>query len=41
VLETVQTPAERMPKEVFYIPALVLLGLVLLWQRARQTEPAF
>jgi hypothetical protein len=41
VLQTVQTRAEQMPKEVFYIPAFVLLGLVLVWQRSRQTVPAF
>jgi hypothetical protein len=41
VLATVQTRAEQMPKEVFYIPAFVLLGLVLVWQRRRQTVPAF
>ncbi len=29
-------PAKRMPKEVFYIPALLLLGLVLLSQLARK-----
>ncbi|MCB2137095.1 MAG: DUF3394 domain-containing protein, partial [Rhodobacteraceae bacterium] len=38
---TVQTEAERMPKEVFYIPALLLLGLVIAVQRRRQTVPAF
>ncbi|MFP1632025.1 TRAP transporter permease [Zhengella sp. ZM62] len=37
----VQTEAERMPKEIFYIPALVLLGVVVLFQRRRQTVPAF
>ncbi len=31
-------PAERMPKEVFYIPALLLLGLVLLSQLARKRK---
>lgn len=40
-IATVQVPAERMPKEVFYIPALLLLGLVILMQRRRQTQPAF
>lgn len=38
---TVSVPAERMPKEVFYIPALVLLGLIIMVQRRRQTVPAF
>ncbi|MFN4098249.1 MAG: TRAP transporter permease [Pararhodobacter sp.] len=33
--------ADRMPKEVFYLPALLLLGLVILFQRRRQTKPAF
>jgi len=41
VVENVQLPAERMPKEVFYLPALLLLGLVVLLQRRRQTTPAF
>ncbi|PVB61432.1 TRAP transporter permease [Labrenzia sp. 011] len=41
VISKVQLPAERMPKEVFYIPALLLLGLVILMQRRRQTVPAF
>lgn len=35
------TPAQRMPKQVFYIPALLLLGLVVALQRRRQTKPAF
>ncbi|WP_343079128.1 TRAP transporter permease [Ostreiculturibacter nitratireducens] len=35
------TPAHRMPKQVFYIPALLLLGLVVVLQRRRQTKPAF
>ncbi len=37
----VETEAERMPKEIFYIPALVLLTFVVLMQRRRQTVPAF
>ncbi|WP_051631113.1 TRAP transporter permease [Afifella pfennigii] len=41
LIETVKLPAERMPKEIFYIPALVLFGLVWLAQRRRQTVPAF
>ncbi|WP_299818423.1 TRAP transporter permease [uncultured Roseibium sp.] len=41
VVSKVQLPAERMAKEVFYIPALLLLGLVILMQRRRQTVPAF
>jgi len=31
-------PASRMPKEVFYIPALLLLGVVLLSQLARKRK---
>ncbi|MGI9405328.1 MAG: TRAP transporter permease, partial [Hyphomicrobiaceae bacterium] len=31
----------RWPKEIFYIPALLLLGIVILFQRRRQTQPAF
>ncbi len=37
----VQKEAKRWFKEVFYIPALLLLGLVILLQRRRQTVPAF
>lgn len=37
----VQRPADRLPQEVFYLPALLLLGLVILFQRRRQTKPAF
>ncbi|MGQ7844715.1 TRAP transporter permease [Granulosicoccus sp. 3-233] len=40
-VETVQIPAERLYKEVFYIPALLVLGLVVWLQRRRQTKPAF
>ena len=32
----VYLPAERMPKEVFYLPALLLLGIVLLAQLGRR-----
>jgi TRAP transporter 4TM/12TM fusion protein len=38
---SLQRPADRLPKEVFYIPALALLALVVALQRRRQTEPAF
>ena len=41
VVTNVQVPNDRMPKEVLYIPALLLLGLVILLQRRRQTQPAF
>jgi len=37
----VLSPADRMPKQVFYIPALLLLALVVMLQRRRQTKPAF
>jgi len=40
-IKSVQTAAERMPKQVFYIPALILLALVIMLQRRRQTQPAF
>lgn len=41
MIKQVDKPASRMPKEVFYLPALLLLGLVVLMQRRRQTQPAF
>lgn len=37
----VQMERERIAKEVFYIPALLLLGFVIMMQRRRQTVPAF
>jgi len=40
-LVQVEQPRDRLPAEVFYLPALLLLGLVILFQRRRQTEPAF
>jgi len=40
-IDQVQMPAKRMVKEVFYIPALLVLGLVVWLQRRRQTKPAF
>ena len=40
-IAAVQLEAERMPKEIFYIPALILLALVVFFQRRRQTTPAF
>jgi TRAP transporter 4TM/12TM fusion protein len=40
-LAAVQTATERLPAQIFYIPALLLLGLVILLQRRRQTKPAF
>ncbi|HFQ14881.1 MAG TPA: DUF3394 domain-containing protein, partial [Rhodobacteraceae bacterium] len=38
VIAKAYEPAERMPKEVFYIPALLLLGLVLLSQVTRKRK---
>ncbi len=40
-LASVQVAQERLPEQVFYIPALLLLGLVIVLQRRRQTKPAF
>ncbi|MBD8875913.1 TRAP transporter permease [Roseibium polysiphoniae] len=37
----VRQEAERLPKEIFYIPALLLLGLVIALQRRRTDVPAF
>lgn len=37
----VQIENDRMPKEVFYLPAILLLGFVILLQRRRQEKPAF
>jgi TRAP transporter 4TM/12TM fusion protein len=40
-ITSLQRPADRLPKEIFYLPALLLLGLVVALQRRRQTKPAF
>jgi TRAP transporter 4TM/12TM fusion protein len=40
-LVTVGREADRLPQQLFYIPALLLLGLVMFLQRRRQTQPAF
>ncbi len=40
-IANVQTEASRMPKEIFYIPALILLALIIMLQRRRQTVAAF
>ncbi|NBB98370.1 MAG: DUF3394 domain-containing protein, partial [Alphaproteobacteria bacterium] len=40
-LVAVGREADRMPQQIFYIPALLLLGMVILLQRRRQTQPAF
>ncbi|MDO6461833.1 TRAP transporter permease [Granulosicoccaceae sp. 1_MG-2023] len=42
VISEVQLPAERPVKEIFYIPALALLALIVFLQRRRQRKlPAF
>ena len=41
VIAEVQQRADRLPAQVFFIPALLLLGLVIMLQRRRQTKPAF
>jgi hypothetical protein len=41
VILEVQERAERLPAQLFFIPALLLLGLVIFMQRRRQTKPAF
>ena len=41
-IAVIEVPATgRLPQEVFYLPALLLLGLVIALQRRRQTKPAF
>lgn len=37
----VMVAAERLPKQVFYLPAIILLFVVIVLQRRRQTKPAF
>ena len=41
VVTEVQVENERMPKELFFIPALILLAGIVLIQRPRATQPAF
>jgi TRAP transporter 4TM/12TM fusion protein len=41
IVSAVKVPNDRLLKEVFYIPAVFLLGLVIMLQRRRQTQPAF
>jgi TRAP transporter 4TM/12TM fusion protein len=41
VLGSVQVPRDRVPAQLFFIPAVLLLGVVILLQRRRQTKPAF
>lgn len=40
-ITSVQATRSRLPEQIFYIPALLLLGLVIMMQRRRQTQPAF
>ncbi len=40
MLETIQKEVDRMPKEVFYIPALALLAFVVISQRRRREAEA-
>ena len=37
----VQVENDRMPKEIFFIPALLLLLMIVMIQRPRATQPAF
>ena len=41
-IASVQVPADRPPKQLFYVPALLLLGLIVMLQRRRRDvdEPA-
>ena len=39
-VQAIKTPKDRMPKEVFYIPALILFGIIYLIQRRRRDAPA-
>ncbi|MBO9395731.1 TRAP transporter permease [Shimia sp. R9_2] len=41
VISQVQVENERMPKELFFIPALLLLAGLMMIQRPRATQPAF
>ncbi|MGR3503204.1 TRAP transporter permease [Pseudaestuariivita sp.] len=41
VIRQVQVENDRLPKELFFIPALLLLSLLVLMQRPRATQPAF
>lgn len=40
-VSTVQVENDRMPKEIFFLPAFLLLGGLVLIQRRRATQPAF
>jgi TRAP-type uncharacterized transport system fused permease subunit len=37
----VMVAADRLPKQIFYLPAIFLLLMVIVLQRRRQTKPAF
>ena len=39
-ISTAFVPSERMPKEVFYIPAFLLLALIIFLQRGRKARQA-
>ena len=41
VIARVEVENDRMPKELFFIPALILLFGIVLIQRRRATQPAF
>lgn len=41
IIRNVEVENDRVPKEIFFIPALLLLGLVIFSQRRRQLQPAF
>ncbi len=41
ILDKVEVENDRMPKELFFIPALILLAGIVLIQRPRATQPAF
>lgn len=41
VITTVEIENDRMPKELFFIPALLLLAGLMMIQRPRATQPAF
>ncbi|MEM9523834.1 MAG: DUF3394 domain-containing protein, partial [Pseudomonadota bacterium] len=38
IVSSVQAPSSQLPKELIFIPALLLLGLVALMQRGRSTR---
>jgi len=41
MIDKVQIENDRLPKEIFFIPALLLLAGVVMIQRPRATQPAF